>query len=559
MKRQFDYDFMFNQALQRIRAIRNPNASNPYALDRDVKKQQLFDYGEEKINEYSDMISAAKNISQSILVEIIIRLFECYNANIQKLEYEKKDYLSNCMLCILDKNTNTILLFKDIEESNVFKLNNKEPEEVEALIVNNRALSCKYVYFMKEKAYLQMIGHNNDSNDPGRGYNAYALRWLFESYFSEPEYSEFIKALDKYENGVRECLGYSVVRTLSPLSLINFRRITENEILKFDYSLLKSIKLKNKTNTYTLFEQEYNKLITQFLVQRYYSVMISDHDFAESLITAEWLRDSMREAKAIDLTVVGMGYFKAVEQMLYELICLDKTGTRKIKSKNSKEKTELSEGNIDQEKIDFSIGSMAFYFKEDLDLFRSDISYHTKKYISEMIFKYKDLRNGYLHKDNIHKWTKIEEIRKYSFYMMFLMLGAYNLSNDNLVALGKPSDNILDDYYKLCEYMNYHNTEVFFVQRNGMEDIYLGCADLFTEVIDDKNIQYSGVYIRDLGENGNRYKITKETLPEIIYLGRMEFRMSKSEQIEIIPIKVKKVFENGKFVADPVAGEIKKY
>ena len=143
--------------------------------------------------------------------------------------------------------------------------------------------------------------------------------------------------------------------------------------------------------------------------------------------------------------------------------------------------------------------------------------------------------------------------------MMFLMLGAYNLSNDNLVALGKPSDNILDDYYKLCEYMNYHNTEVFFVQRNGMEDIYLGCADLFTEVIDDKNIQYSGVYIRDLGENGNRYKITKETLPEIIYLGRMEFHMSKSEQIEIIPIKVKKVFENGKFVADSIAGEIKEY
>ena len=35
--------------------------------------------------------------------------------------------------------------------------------------------------------------------------------------------------------------------------------------------------------------------------------------------------------------------------------------------------------------------------------------------------------------------------------------------------------------------------------------------------------------------------------------------MSKSEQIEIIPIKVKKVFENGKFVADSIAGEIKEY
>ena len=51
LKRQFDYEFMFNQALQRIRAIRNPNASNPFALDRDVKKQQLFDFGGEKIKD----------------------------------------------------------------------------------------------------------------------------------------------------------------------------------------------------------------------------------------------------------------------------------------------------------------------------------------------------------------------------------------------------------------------------------------------------------------------------------------------------------------------------
>ena len=42
-------------------------------------------------------------------------------------------------------------------------------------------------------------------------------------------------------------------------------------------------------------------------------------DFAESLITAEWLRDSMRKAHAIDLTVIGTGYFKAAEQLLFSL------------------------------------------------------------------------------------------------------------------------------------------------------------------------------------------------------------------------------------------------
>ena len=541
MEKQFDYDFMFNQALQRIRAIRNPKASNPYALDHSVIKQQLFDYDGEKIKEYSEVIDAAKNVSQSILIEIILCLFECYNLNIQQLEYEKKDYLSNCLLCILDKDTNTILIFKDIEQSSVFKLKHKEPEEVEALINNNHAFSCKYVYLMKDKAYLQMIGHNDDSNDPGRGYNAYAIKWLFESYFSESEYGEFIKALDKYENSVRECLGYSVVRNLSPQSLINFRRITENEILKFDYSELIKISISNKANTYTLSNSDYNKLITQFLDLRYYSVLVSDLDFAESLITAEWLRDSMRKAKAIDLTAVGMGYFKAIEQMLYELICLDKTGARSIKSINSKDKINLTHENIEQDKIDFSIGSMANYFKDNLDLFRSDISYQTKKYIRETIFKYKDLRNGYLHKDNIHEGTKIEEIRKASFQMMILMLGAYKLSNDDILALGKPLDDMLDDYYKLCEYINYHSNELFFVTYNDIEDIFFGCADLFTEIIDE-HIQYSGAYIKDLGKNGKIHKITKANLPDTIYSGKINIHLSESEQIELIPIKLKKSF-----------------
>ncbi len=518
MKHPFDYDFMFNQALQRIRAIRNPNASNPYAIDRSVKKQQLFDYDGEKIMEYSNVIDAAKNVSQSILKEIILCLFERYSPNIQIIEYEEKGYLSNCLLCILHKETNTILIFKDIEKACLFKSKHKEPDEVESLINESHALSCKYVYLMRNKAYLQIIGHNNDSNDSGRGYNVYDLNWLFESYFSKSEYGEFIRALDKYENSVREYLGYSVVRNLSPQSLINFRRITENELLRFDYSELKRISISQKRNTYMLSNADYKKLIAQFIDLRYYSVMVSNHVFAESLITAEWLRDSMRKAKAIDLTAVGMGYFKLVEQLLYELICLDSSGTRVIKSSTSKDKIQLTKENIEQNNIDFSIGSMAVFYRDNLVLLRPDISNQTKKYIRETIFKYSVLRNEYLHKDNIHEWTKIEEIRKSSFYMIFLMLGAYSLSNDAIIALGKPLDDMHDDYYKLCEYMNYHCSELFFVTQNGKEKIVEGYVDLFTEIIDDKYIQYSGAYIKDL-RNGMVDKITKDNFPDIIYLG----------------------------------------
>lgn len=60
----------------------------------------------------------------------------------------------------------------------------------------------------------------------------------------------------------------------------------------------------------------------QFVNDKVFRFALGNHDYAESLITAEWLINSMEKAKAIDLTVIGMGYLKAVELLLFDLICL---------------------------------------------------------------------------------------------------------------------------------------------------------------------------------------------------------------------------------------------
>lgn len=95
-----------------------------------------------------------------------------------------------------------------------------------------------------------------------------------------------------------------------------------------------------------LSETDYKRIREQFFDERTMLILIGTHDFAESIITAEWLYSSMKQAKAIDLTVIGTGYFKAVEQLLYELICLHKDEGRKIKKNKSKEMVPLSETNI---------------------------------------------------------------------------------------------------------------------------------------------------------------------------------------------------------------------
>lgn len=171
--------------------------------------------------------------------------------------------------------------------------------------------------------------------------------------------------MEVYVESVRNCIGYNTVKTLTPGSLINFRKVTENEILKHPYDELLNVQVKN----YTLEPTELNKLKDQFFKDKTFQGLLGDKGYAESLVTAKWLFDSMKKAQAIDLTIIGMGYFKAVEQLLYELICLHKNEGRQIKKDYSRHDlpatVELNDANIDDEAIDTTIGSMAVFYRDN--------------------------------------------------------------------------------------------------------------------------------------------------------------------------------------------------
>ena len=128
---------------------------------------------------------------------------------------------------------------------------------------------------------------------------------------------------------------------------------------------------------FVLVMPEFNKMRQQFIERKHFLLMLGNHDFAESFITAEWLRDSMKKAQAIDLTVIGIGYFKTVEQLLYEILDLS---------------------NCDGLKVESNLGAMAHVFKDNIEnttLIRPDLTFKTRKFIKEMIFEYADLRNSY--------------------------------------------------------------------------------------------------------------------------------------------------------------------
>ena len=342
---------------------------------------------------------------------------------------------------------------------------------------------------------------------------------------------------------------------MTPGSLINFRKVTENEILKHSYEELAGIQVKN----YTLEQEELNKIKKQFFDDKAYQGLLGSRDFAESLVTAEWLFDSMKRAQAIDLTIIGMGYFKAIEQLLFELICLHKNEGRQIKKDYSRRDlsstVELNDVNIDDEAIDTTIGSMTVFYRDNLDMLRSDLTWRTRKYILETIFEFKDLRNGYFHKDNIHDWVKIEAIRNSTFKLLFLLMGATALTEDNKDTLGFQRV-IVSDYYKLCEYVHYHHGELFYLDFGSeQEDMAFGYYDAYSKVLNDRYVGYTGVYFKEYGRGGRVVRFLEDKLPSKISLGKFFF--GYSDKNDITPVKVRTIYENGKFVGPSIAEEEK--
>jgi hypothetical protein len=561
-----DYSFMFEQALQKIKTVREPHSENPEptALKwNQVVQQALFNFGGRDYEKYTNVIVASKKISISCINIILIQLLGQYHIPFEQIEVgPEKDRRSSVSLAIKDKVNDTLLLFKEIEECSIWKVKDSEP--IKELMRKCGASSCKYIYYMLDYAYLQVIGHNDDESDPGRGYNLYSLKWFFTSYFGIEECERFTKNLEKYLCDVKNYLGYIIVKSLTPHTLLNFRKVTENSIIKFKYEQLVQKRIRRtfqkQQKEYSLSEAEYVKLKTHFIESNIFSVMLGKHDFAESLMTAEWLHDSMKSAQAIDLTTIGMGYFKAVEQLLWDLVCLHKNEGKCIKKGNSKKKPHdsipLNDENIASGAVDTTIGAMVNFYKDNLDMLRSTLLLETKEYILETLFEYKDVRNGYFHKHNISSWSKIEEIRDLTFSLVFLLLAAQQLSDADREQLGISCINVITDYYRLCEYINYHSDELFFLNfGSGKEDIFLSCVDGSAKTIEDSYIDYSGVYFRNLGKNGQIYRFSEDNLPNEIFLGKLN--IPQTEDVRLEPVKIKKIFENGKFVGPSIAEEEK--
>lgn len=557
------YTALFEQALGKIRLFRKPTEDNPALRDQNwltVSEQIMFDFTDIDTKKMLELSSLANDITFSCLKFIFTKLLEDYGYKPSEVFYTKTGMLETCKFALIDTNSKTLLLFKEIEKSLFFALKEQHPSEIIDLMKTSECTKCLYIYFVYDKAYLLNLSYNNKLDDRNE-FPYRSIREFFESYFSEDEYITFRRNFEEYINQANEYIGYTTIKTLTPYAALNFKRIIENELQFFPYDVL----ISSNVNGYILDQDTYDKLHDQFTKKDYYKALVSDSAYAESYITAEWLYMSMKKARAIDLTIIGTGYFKAVEQLLYEIMCLYKDNgimVRKNPQKNTlPEQVELNSENLSEGNIDTTIGSMANFFKNNATVvFRRDIKYKGKKYIREAIFEYKDFRNGYFHKDNIHSWEIIEEIRKKTHELLFLVLGSIYNSLDSICS--ENDLKALSDYDRLCEYVNLHEGTLFLIEDtySKNEALLVGVGDPAAKIV-DKKVCYSGLYFKGAGPAGKIGSYQENELKGFM-ISSVELLYKYDHSTNEIKLDMggkKLIYDKGHFVGPVMSKEFKKY
>lgn len=537
MSQLFDYQLFFSKALARIKDLRDPYTNRPEseAIWNSILQQQVVNIGAADFTRPMDVIDMANSISIVCIYNILVSLIAERASYCKILAFTKNDIqtVARTPFVFVDTKGKRLVVVKNIEKDIALITKDYVPKEISELMQKTGTTSYDQVYLLHEKAHLQFAGPNNDLSNTSHGKNIHSLPWLFDRYFGENEYLRFRNELQKYAVAVNEYLGYFVVRSLNPAALINFQKITEHELCSFDYDqIINRTMADPKKHIFKMNETECGKLKQQFLNSGTYRVLLGNQDYAESLTTAEWLRDSMNKARAIDLSVIATGYFKAMEQLLFALI--------RLRTPSFNENSNL--------------GDYAHYYKDHLNqLMRKDVDNATKCYVREAIFKYKDLRNGYLHKHNIHDPLKISEIRSATYLLMYLVLGCQELSHADLISLGLRDEVSKNGFQKLYEYIYFHRNSLFCAEVEGYPEQWFNIVPL-SQV--PPSMRESGnsprIYFHVLGASKCGWFSESDT-PRRIWSGKI--KKTYQESLELAYEKTVLIFEDGRYVGPPLATE----
>lgn len=567
------YEAAKQKAFNDIRHQRDAHV--PQQIEIDVNpliEQTLFNICDENARSYSFIMEQAEKHSFEMLKKIIVDLLKKYDIRTKFVAADVKKKIS----------PELILAFVTEKDKTLYAIHSMRIEQLQWETLKSFSVECgakdiKIIISVYDYAYEFIFNHNNDESDPSRGTGLYSIKYLFETLFGNKEF-EYFKAFEQeFTKNVRRYLGYQIIKTLTPNALFSFKKSVEYSLVSFPYK-----KYISELSEMTIPDFQLATIEDQFITKKYYKALIGRMDFAQSFVTAEWLYETMKEAGKIDYTAVAMGYFKAVEQLMFEIIKRHVGEGRKLKKKGRVLQEEspyrdLTEENLNNKTLDTTLGSLIGFLKygQNENLFRDEIrsSKGAQSGILNIINQAKGDRNGYFHKDNIDDWDKIQKARVLSYVILFLLLGAYKFSEQDRGALNIPEEEEKIEFYKFCEYVNYNSGQLYYISLDGNQVIpVFAAADDDIEINEYGEAKFRGVYFRKVfGVGAERTEINaveavckhtistgdnelykENSLPTRIYTGKM----TVSEKGMIFSGPQKLIYENGRYMLPGQLGSL---
>lgn len=570
-------NLIMTSCFNRLKAIRNSwneDAGDRYGL------ATIIDIGGEDYRSYSFIMKRCEDIILEMIPYLAMELLKAYGIKSHWYQIKRNDAhvfavndKENWPDYVKQSNHQAVFAFscEDAEHKEIlyifkkYGIDERLPKSlIDTILSENDLKHYCYISIAERETYKEVINHNDNINDPSRGTGIFSLKYFFDSFFGDGEYAVFKEYADVLTRKVKDYYGFEIVRTLKPNTLHNYRSTVRDDLRNFD------IRLVDKEGRIS---EEQKKIIEkQFFGEKNFELLTGSSDFAQSYMTAEWLFHSLAEAGNIDLTAIAMGYFKSIEQFLFNFIRLhtfEKDGANRKIYVGKYDRLDLTDALMkdDQKTKDINLGSLTGFFgfynsnkgqywNRNKDLLVREINNDTYEYIVDVLSGIVGLRNGFFHKHNLLEWEKVTEARNNARLVFYLILGAYTLSDKDKSELGKIENSTHDDYYKLCEYMNQRSYETGL---NGLDiPIFYLCGQTdpysFWLLHEDDFIEYdiygdpiySGIYFRQLQDKNRFQKATRENLPTEIWEGSLSISMNAP--ISITPSgPQKKIYENGKF------------
>lgn len=251
------------------------------------------------------------------------------------------------------------------------------------------------------------------------------LKEFFEQNFSKDEYSAFLEHVAHFNEHSQNVIGLNTTVIPTEKSIEKFREKVIKEIAEKDYS-----KLRNKMG-YELFTIVHNNYINN----KRYMAMGSKLVFAGSFLSSEWNYRIHQITESLDQTGIVAGYLKSVEQLLYELISFSKDQpNRKIAHYKNGKHYLSSFTSANEAYVNSALNKLENFIKYNADLINNN---KAKNYILDSLEDWrKKYRNGFFHKDNLNNNTVVKEIRSQAISLYFLILGSWQLNENELEHLG---------------------------------------------------------------------------------------------------------------------------